>query len=159
MRNLFLLIILFSLISCDEKNGTNGSTNPLPASTLLWVAAFTAQNGSTISGQVEIWKNDSTGNERIVILNNFFVSGITGTIQFWLTDNTGADNLLISTKKMIVDSLISDYSGGHIFNIPSGAHSSNYSYIVAYHRQSASHIGKAHLLLPEPPGSGSNKLP
>lgn len=158
MRPLIIFFIMTAVISCTDDAGTGGSPYTPPAETLLRVAVFSAQNGSTISGQIEIWKENTNGAETLELLNDFNVSGVSGTIQFWLTDNTGANNLNASTKKQIVDSLTSNYSGKHIFNIPAGVTAANYAYVVAYSRNSASHIGKAQLLLPLPPGKSDPEV-
>ena len=152
MRPLIIFIIMAVFISCKDDAGIGGSPYTPPAETLLRVAVFSAQNGSTISGQIEVWKENANGTETLELLNDFKVSGISGTIQFWLTDNTGSNNLVASTKKTIVDSLTTNYSGEHIFNIPAGITAADYTYVVAFHRNSMSHIGKAQLLLPQPPG-------
>ena len=152
MRPMIIFIIMTTVISCADDDDTGGSPYSPPDEILLRIAAFTAQNGSNISGQVEVWKKNSNGEEMLKLLNDFNLSGVSGTIQFWLTDDIGSNNLTASTKKVLVDSLISNYSGSHIFDIPSGYTVTDFKYLIAFMVNGAHHIGKAQLLLPLPSG-------
>ncbi len=101
-------------------------------------------------GQIDVLQDLSSLQETLDIHNDFVVSGVSGTIQFWLSDNNGAADLNAATKKILVGSLASNYSGAHTFSIPAGNKSSDYTYVVVFGSSPGKNIGNAKFVLPTP---------
>ena len=150
---IFTLFITIVGVSCKETDNSSidiGSGNTYP--TLIRIGLFSGLNGVTTTGQIEIYRNESTLQETFETLNDFHTSGITGSIQFWLTDNTGSTNLSSSTKKLLLGTLESGYDGIHSFSLQLGEKSFDYTHAVVFGVNGNKNIGKALLVLPLPPG-------
>jgi len=150
MKRFWLMGLCLAISSCEENggSGTAGGGGTVSQSTVLRIGLFSAQNGASVSGQIEILRDNSTMLESMETKNDFVLSGLTGSVQFWLTDNAGSVNIKNSSKKAFLDSLASNYSGAHTFPIPAGYKSGDYTYVVVFGSAANMNLGNAKLVLP-----------
>lgn len=151
MKHIFLIFVVTqSVNSCLSDYSASGGGLVGSGIKTIWTGGFSGQNGVTMFGQIDVLQDQSSLQETFEIHNDFIVSGVSGTIQFWLSDNNGAANLNSAIKKILVDSLVSNYSGAHNFTVPAGNKSSDYTYVVVFGSNPKKNIGNAKLVLPTP---------
>lgn len=151
-----IMTFLVVMFSC-EKNEEITNLPSAPTRSLIRIGSFEGQNGSSISGQFEIWRNNNSGAESFETLNDFTVINVSETVQFWFTDQTGFSELQVSSNKLLIDSLVSDVSGVHKFSIPAGHSASQFTHTVLFGSKSKTNLAGSKILLPPPPaGEGGN---
>lgn len=150
LRFAFLTALAFIAIACgDDSDPFIGSGTP-PTESVKRIGGFTALNGYTVAGQVEIVNVLSTNANLFRTQPDFRVTSTLKKVSFYLTDSTGTVNFQASFKKTKFGDLVDNLSGTHEFALGSIAYAS-FGYVVVRNDSINQNMAQAKLVLPQIP--------
>lgn len=149
MKKYILLICVLIITACgDDSDPYNGSGTP-PTESVKRIGGFTALNGHSVSGQLEIVNILSNNTNVFRTRPDFSITTTLNKVSFYLTDSIGTINLQASSQKTKIGDLFGNFSGTHEFSI--GSSYTNYSYAVVRNDSINENMGQAKLVLPQIP--------
>lgn len=137
------------VVDCEDGGGPDIGPGTPPTESVKRIGGFTALNGHSVSGQLEIVNVLSNNTNIFRTRPDFSITTTLNKVSFYLTDSIGTINFQASSQKTKVGDLFGNFPGTHEFSI--GSSYTNYSYAVVRNDSINENMAQAKLVLPQIP--------
>jgi hypothetical protein len=149
MKNVLLLILIMLAAACEDGGDPYIGSGTPPTESVKRIGGFTALNGHSVSGQLEIVNILSDNTNVFRTRPDFSITTTLNKVSFYLTDSIGTIDLQASSQKTKIGDLFGNFPGTHEFSI--GSSYTNYNYAVVRNDSINENMAQAKLVLPQIP--------